>query len=329
MRVATRRVPIRLGGAMLLALALTGAGRPVPQATSATWVTLGTSGGPVSNPARAQPANLLQWRDRNWLVDAGDGAAQQLAKAGVPLHRLDAVFLSHVHLDHTGGLAAIIGLRYQLQVRGKLQIYGPPGTRAIVAGIVASLKPFADAGYGFGDPVTLLPADTVDVHELAAGETLQVGDARVRVAQNSHYSFAPGSAEDAASKSYSYRFDLPGRSIVYTGDTGPSAAVEALGAGADLLVAELIDLDSVTAQMRATRPDMRPEQFADMRRHLSQHHLTPDQIGAMAQAMRVRKVVATHLAVGRIGPRDLARYVVTIKRTFAGDAAVARDLERF
>ena len=53
--------------------------------------------------------------------------------------------------------------------------------------------------------------------------------------------FAPGSAEDRNYKSLSFRFDLPGRSIVYTGDTGPSAAVETLAKGADLLVSNFVE----------------------------------------------------------------------------------------
>ena len=77
------------------------------------WVTLGTHGGPVPSAQRSQPANLLLEGDRAILVDAGDGAAGQLAKVGVPLPRLSAVFISHLHFDHTGGLPAIIGLRFQ------------------------------------------------------------------------------------------------------------------------------------------------------------------------------------------------------------------------
>jgi ribonuclease BN (tRNA processing enzyme) len=38
--------------------------------------------GPLADPTRAQPATLLRWQGGMVLVDAGDGAAGQLAKAG-------------------------------------------------------------------------------------------------------------------------------------------------------------------------------------------------------------------------------------------------------
>ena len=53
-------------------------------------------------------------------------------------------------------------------------------------------------------------------------------------ASNSHYTFSPGSAEVAKFVSLSFRFDAPDRSIVYTGDTGPSENVERLARNADL-----------------------------------------------------------------------------------------------
>lgn len=105
----------------------------------------------------------------------------------------------------------------------------------------------------------------------------------IRAVQNSHYSFSPGSTQDYAFKSYSYRFDLPGRSILYTGDTGPSTAVEQLGKGADLLVSELIDVAATVAMVRRIAPDQTGSQLEAKRRRLTEHHLSPDQVGDMAR----------------------------------------------
>jgi ribonuclease BN (tRNA processing enzyme) len=74
-----------------------------------TFITLGTHGGPLPNAKRSEPANALVVDRAVYLVDAGDGAADQLAKAGLSLQALRAVFISHLHFDHTGGLFAVLG----------------------------------------------------------------------------------------------------------------------------------------------------------------------------------------------------------------------------
>ncbi|PCD02054.1 MBL fold metallo-hydrolase [Sphingomonas spermidinifaciens] len=310
----------------MLALAL--ALLAVVQAPADSWITLGTMGGPVAAPERAQPANALLRGGEVYLVDAGDGAAQQLAKAGLRLPQVKAVFLSHLHIDHTGGLAALIGLRDQTDVREVLTIYGPPGTRALVDGIVASLKPAAAAGYGIPGQRWPAPESIVRVVELAGGASVRVGDMTVRTAQNTHYDFAPGGADDRAYKSLSYRFDTPRRSIAYTGDTGPSPAVAALAKGADLLVSEMIDLDLTLARVAQNSPGMPAPARAKLVQHLSTHHLTPDAVGALAGSAGVKAVAVTHFAGGS-DPARTADYRARIAKGFGGTIALANDLDRF
>ena len=129
---------------------------------ASVFITLGTMGGPIASATRSQPANLLVRGDAAYLIDSGDGAVEQLVKAGYRLQQVKAVFLSHLHIDHTGGLAAVMGLRYQNNPPGQLAIYGPPGTKQLVAGIVASLHPFMESGYGLPGTQRADPADLMD-----------------------------------------------------------------------------------------------------------------------------------------------------------------------
>lgn len=320
-----------IGGiALLLAQAAQGAPPVLTAPANGEWITLGTMGGPIANAQRSQPANVLLTGAGAILVDAGDGAAEQLAKARVPLPRVRAVFLSHLHWDHTGGLAAILGLRFQTNVPGKLQIFGPPGTSALVAGLIASMQPGAEAGYGDPNAPPTRPADTVEVIELADGSTTAVDPAlKVTAVQNTHYSFAPGSDLDRRFKSFAYRFDMPGRSIAYTGDTGPSPAVERLAKGADLLVSEMIDVEATIANVRRNTPGMDEKALAGLSWHLSHHHLTPEQVGQLAQRSGVRRVVITHIVPAEVTPPKRAAFLEDIRRNFAGPAIIADDLERF
>lgn len=103
---------------------------------------------------------------------------------------------------------------------GPPTIYGPPGTRQLVEGTLASMRPGAEGGYGLPDAQYLPPGRNVSVVEMIDGSVVRTNGFTVRTAENTHYSFAPGSEAANRFKSLSFRFDLPERSIVYTGDTG-------------------------------------------------------------------------------------------------------------
>lgn len=314
----------RCAAAALLALsapALPAAAKET--AETSQFITLGTMGGPIPSPTRAQPANLLQANGTTVLIDVGDGAVGQLAKAKVPATSIDAVVISHLHFDHTGGLFALLGLYQQIGVDRDLLIYGPPGTVRLVDGLLAAMKPAADVGPGLPSYVARAPGTHVRTVELSGGDTVTIGKIRLTVAANSHYSYPAGSSEAARFQSLSLRFDLADRSIVYTGDTGPSTAVETLAAGANLLVCEIVDVDAAMASLRRARPSMPLAQLEAIRPHFAEQHLTADEIGKMGARSGVKSIVVTHNPAS--GPEAIA----AIKRHFTGPVTLASDLDRF
>ena len=302
------------------------------ESTAATseFIVLGTASGPVSEPGRAQPANALIVGGQIYLVDAGDGAFAQLARAGYRLPAVRAVFLSHLHFDHTAGMLAVIGLRMQLESRATLTVYGPVGTQEFVDGLLAAAAPAMRAGYG-------IPGEqwhvNVEVVELSDGDAIDVAPMRVRVVENSHFSMPEGSDELPPASSLSYRFDLPERSIVYTGDTGPSDALAALARDVDLLVSEMIDVDEVLSAMRplgSTAPDaVDPQTLTGFPWHMYAHHMTPVQVGELAGAANVARLVVTHFAPNPQSSEQAQRFLNAIAENYAGDAELGRDLGRY
>nr|WP_272917428.1 MBL fold metallo-hydrolase [Alteraurantiacibacter buctensis] len=285
----------------------------------------------MPSAARAEPANLLVRNGSAHLVDVGDGAATAMTVAGADFQELRSIWISHIHFDHIGGLFGALGLRLQTRGTGPLTIYGPPGTRAIVDGLIAAMQPSARSGFGVPGEVPIDPGASITVVELDDGDVVTLDDFTVRVASNTHYSFLPGSANERDFRSLSFRFDLPQRSIVYTGDTGPSDKVTALAQGADMLVTEMIDVEATIANVRRRAPQLSPAEAANMERHLREHHVTTADIGMMAHAAGVGEVVVTHLAGGEAqGERDAAaRYAREIGNHYSGRVRVANDQDRF
>ena len=90
----------------------------------------GTAGS-VPTARRGLPALLLRAGGERILFDCGEGTQQQLLRS-VGLPELDAVFITHFHLDHWLGLLGMVKT-FDLRARERpLTIYGPPGLRSLL-----------------------------------------------------------------------------------------------------------------------------------------------------------------------------------------------------
>lgn len=291
------------------------------------WTTLGTAGGPIPTYERSEPSNLLQAGDDLILVDTGDATAGQLAKAGHSVGEITKVFLSHMHLDHTAGLAAVVGLRWMNEHPGAVTVYGPPGTRELVDGIIASMAGPARIGFGLGAPSK--PADRIKSVELADGQIVELGQLKVKAVANNHHSGPGDMAAKVGALAFSYRFDLGDRSITYTGDTGPDDRVTALAKGSDLLVSEVIEVDQMVAMIARQRPEL-PEIALQMtRKHFADHHVVPEAVGKMGAEASVGRIVLTHFVIpGELGTSAASLYK-GVKAHYSGSVDLARDLSSF
>ncbi len=102
-------------------------------------VTLLGTGGPRPDPARQGPATLVEVANLRLLFDAGRGVATQLVKADISLHEIDAVFITHHHFDHIGGLGDLLMAAWNGDRTRPLNVYGPKGTRRIVEALFGQI----------------------------------------------------------------------------------------------------------------------------------------------------------------------------------------------
>ena len=339
----TRRSLIRGGLQTAVAASVTRAGIPfstvlmpvsagaqgVPIPDSGTHLLLlGTQGGPNFNANRGECANAIVVDGRIYLVDCGYGAMMSLRKSGLNFRDAGNVFLTHLHDDHVGDLAALLSHQWTDGRIDPTLVIGTHGTEALVE---ASLS-FARANT---DIRLVDEARSVEPRDIFSGRDIDAPpapaeiytDDRVRVSAVENTHFPEYAKERMPYRSVSYRFDTADRSIVVSGDTAYSENLIALADGAHVFVCEVIEVatwrgvfDSrVAAGAYADNPE-------GIWAHIVGTHSSTEDAGRMAAAADVDTLVLTHLVPG--GLLEVADSVYTdgVRRHFDGKVIVGRDL---
>jgi ribonuclease BN (tRNA processing enzyme) len=261
------------------------------------------------------------------VVDAGDGVARRLAKAGINVREIVIVFITHHHDDHTAGLGTLLSVAWDQNRTKPIHVYGPPRTEELVKATVQYFKISAEIRIADGGR-TVPIVEVFFGHDVGTGVVYQDANIKVTAVENSHFAFHEGPAA-GKHKSYAYRFETPDRVIVFTGDTGPSDAVTELAQDADLLVSET---SSCQGRMQEMADDgrwqaMSAAEQAGITRQMTQGHMTLEEIGKMAASANVKTVVLSHLTHKHDG--DYTPWAEEVKKYFSGRVLVAKDLMEF
>lgn len=268
-------------------------------------VLLGTKGGPTPSPLRAAPATLIEIDGRGWIIDCGNGVGVQLARAQVRLPQLERIFITHNHSDHVADVGTLIELAWSSGLTTPVTVHGPPPIREIVRHQLAALSYDMEVRMREEGRAPLGPLVHVEERSIG-GLVLRDGPVTVTSALVDHETVRPA---------FAYRFDTPQRSIVISGDTRYSQALVALAKGADLLIHEAIYAPSI--------PALAGENAPKLEEHLRLSHTVAEDVGRVATAAGVRKLVLSHL----VGPGVTDEmWIAAVRKTYAGEVLVGRDL---
>lgn len=267
------------------------------------------SGTPVPDPERTGPAYAVTYGARVFLFDAGAGVMRRVAAAGLPIDGMTAVFLTHLHSDHTLGLPDVIHTTWVMGRSTVMPVIGPPGTSAMVGHLQAA----------WIEDVVLRTEGTergrrggqrVDARETTGGIVYDSAGIRVRAIPVPHGGWPV---------SFAFRIDTPDRSIVLGGDTAPSRALEEASRGVDLLVHEVYASTRVAPEKRPGG-ELWPQ-------YLHEFHTSDEELGAIAARAQPKRLILSHVL--RMGG-TMEEVMAGVRRGgFRGTVVVAKDLDRF
>ena len=282
----------------------------------------GAQGGPQVYQGLAGPGTLVRYGDDSkncesvrLQFDIGRGTILRLSEVGVQSGQLNAVFITHIHNDHSEGLTDILQHRWMFFPAGpKLDVLCSDDAPSPL-GFSMSCKKFVahlgDAAFHSGEVAQRVsenrrrpeggPAAMANLLTFTPTDDPQVvwssGDVKVSAIRSTHIA---GHA--------SYRVDTPAGSVVIGGDAGndkpappretsTSAQVEKLAKGADVIVHSTI------------HPVMGPDRDSGMPPPIFFRQSTAADLGSMAQRAGAKHLVLTHL-IPPLGAAETAAWKV-------------------
>jgi ribonuclease Z len=237
------------------------------------------------------------------LFDCGRGVLMRAAAVGSGPGAFRALFLTHLHSDHITDLNDIVTMRWVTSlVPNPLPVFGPGGTTTLLQATEAMLGP--DIGYRLAHHDDLQWGPSATVTEVDRGVIFEEGAVLVTAAPTDHAPVRP---------TVGYRVDEGERSVVVAGDTVPCAGLDALCAGADVLVQTVV------------RPDL-IEQFGLPRlTDVLDYHSSVADAAQTAARNGVRVLVLTHL-VPAPAPGTEQEWLDQAAAHFDGEVILAADL---
>ena len=299
---------------LLLIFALIGsvlAQAAAPQRDSLVVTLLGT-GTPNPRIERMGPSTLIEAGGKRLVFDVGRGTVIRLEQAGVRPGSITAVFLTHLHSDHTVGLPDLWLTGWLPPFGGRttsLRVIRPTGTRELVRGLEIAFT----GDVRMRTQEERLPATGIVLEAMEFGREMTVfdeGGVRVNAFEVDH--------GGALKPAYGYRISYGGRTVVISGDTRYSENLIRHAAGADVLLHEVAMAPKEMTSQKAV-------QF------ILSHHTSPTEAARVFATAKPRLAVFTHFAFppNRQGSSSSADGVIAeASQHYRGRMVTGEDLMR-
>lgn len=192
---------------------------------------LGSCSGTEPMPGRHHTSLVFTVNDRNYFFDAGENCAHMAHTTGVDMMKTRAVFISHCHFDHVGGLAHLFWTIRKLRTRDKREIADGEVKVFIplpeVWECVCRIQELAGKGKPFPMRAWAKRPEFGTFYD----------DGAFKVTGFAAHHFPD--YEDGTCSCFSYRIETEGKKIVFSGDIGkPEDLVPVVEGGCDLLLCE-------------------------------------------------------------------------------------------
>jgi ribonuclease BN (tRNA processing enzyme) len=213
-------------------------------------------GDAVGSGGRSHTCFHVRTGRREFLIDCGGSAVNALKRLAIDINAIEAVFISHLHGDHFGGLPfLLIDARYIAHRTRPLVVAGPPTLERRIVQTIELMYPRSL------EPPLPFELRFVEVPER---ERTSVEGIDVTAVEVPHPSGAP---------SYALRVAVGGKVVAYSGDCGWTDGLYEVSRGADLFICECYAYDREVPG-----------------------HLTYGMVSSRREAFGCRRLVLTHLS---------------------------------